>query len=199
VLRRSTHGPARRSQAPRRATRGPWPRLRYRLNSSRPFASARTAADRERQAGPICPFIGGLAPAGIPSQALAGSPRGRVPASALRGARSTLGLRGRSARTPLTPSIRCSFCWGNRPPPAAQLRPVAPGRITDWLCAPRGMSLGCTRLPHGGADGSRPEKLAPTAVLGGGVASIVSGQSPIVADLSALSGSDFVGRVDYGR
>ena len=75
VLRRSTHGPARRSQAPRRATRGPWPRLRYRLNSSRPFASARTAADRGRQAGPICPFISGLAPAGIPSQALAGSPR----------------------------------------------------------------------------------------------------------------------------
>jgi hypothetical protein len=122
VLRRSTHGPARRSQAPRRATRGPWPRLRYRLNSSRPFASARTAADRERQAGPICPFIGGLAPAGIPSQALAGSPRGRVPASALRGARSTLGLRvGRHGGAPLVRLRIAPLVHTSRPPRRYQL------------------------------------------------------------------------------
>lgn len=122
MLRRSTHGPARRSQAPRRATRGPWPRLRYRLNSSRPFASARTAADRERQAGPICPFIGGLAPAGIPSQALAGSPRGRVPASALRGARSTLGLRvGRHGGAPLVRLRIAPLVHTSRPPRRYQL------------------------------------------------------------------------------
>ena len=48
--------------------------------------------------------------------------------------------------------------------PRAILDPV----ITDWSCAPRGRSLGCPRLPHGGADGSRPEKLAPRGVPGGG-------------------------------
>ena len=65
--------------------------------------------------------------------------------------------------------------------PRAILDPV----ITDWSCAPRGRSLGCPRLPHGGADGSRPEKLAPRGG-GGGVASISPGQSPIAGDPSAL-------------
>jgi len=48
--------------------------------------------------------------------------------------------------------------------PRAILDPV----ITDWSCAPRGRSLGCPRLPHGGADGSRPEKLAPRGGCRGG-------------------------------
>ena len=49
MLRRSPCGPC--SPLLRRAghTRGPQPRLRYRLNSSRPIASAPTAADRRRR------------------------------------------------------------------------------------------------------------------------------------------------------
>ena len=114
VLRRSTHGPARRSQAPRRATRGPWPRLRYRLNHSRPFASAPTVADRFRQAGGQCRFIGTVAPAGT----LAQGSRARPPPSSrparsgaladLRGCHGTVGtgpLRSQRLRVALLPGL----------------------------------------------------------------------------------------------
>jgi hypothetical protein len=47
------------------------------------------------------------------------------------------------------------------------------------------------RLPHGVIRGSQSRKVRTNGM--GGVASIVSGQSPIVADFSALSGSDFGG------
>ena len=59
VLRRSTHAPARRSHAPRRATRGAWPRLRYRLIArlvAAPSAPLTLRAGQPRFAGPQAPL-----------------------------------------------------------------------------------------------------------------------------------------------
>lgn len=57
----------------RSACSAPVAPLRYRLYSSRPFASAPTAAGRGRQAGPLCPFSGDGAPPSLAQPRSGGS------------------------------------------------------------------------------------------------------------------------------
>jgi hypothetical protein len=158
VLRRSTHGPARRSQAPRRATRGPWPRLRYRLNSSpRRCSLCGHAAGAPPQAPPRPDRSHASRPRGVRSRAvLHSAPRGPgcAPSRCRSSARSTLGLRGRSGRPPLcsTPADRST-----RPrrqlPAAAPARPVATTRLDT--SAPRRSR----RTPRRAAPSSIPHAI----------------------------------------
>ena len=184
MLRRSTHGPARRSHAPRRATRGPWPRLRYRLIArlvAAPSAPLTLRAGQPRFAGPPAPLT--LRPSAGPARCRSS-------------ARPTLGLRRRSARrrSAHTPADRSTRPSDDQPPRRPSSFDRRTSATTGWLfrafpCRSRSGPRASLRRRNGG----RSEKLAPTQVPGG-VASSSSGQSPIADDFSALTAADFGGR-----
>jgi len=134
VLRRSTHGPARRSHAPRRATRGPWPRLRYCLITPAPPRPRRRLPIKGDSRGGVCRFMGIVAPAGIPSQARPVGPPGHGSRPARSGALVLpAGYTHRSGRAPLC-SRACGSLHSSTPiahrgeSPSSYDRPARPTR-----------------------------------------------------------------------